>query len=154
MEAPLAGHAPRTEVFVRIRPFYRFRHANQHFKDPAANRLNLFRAGGDNPDHRAKRIADHEFARASRTPASNGSAGRRIATAVVLGTLVFTMLWITMFSLVTSLLIGTACCVVIVAASSQSDVVEMLLDAVASVIFGIVAVIAAIFGAIFSVFGF
>ena len=87
-------------------------------------------------------------------PASNGSAGRRIATAVVLGMLVFTMLWITMFSLVTSVLIGTACCVVIVAASSASDVVEMLLDVVSSIIFGIVAVIAAIFGAIFSVFGF
>lgn len=86
-------------------------------------------------------------------PAANGSAGRRIATAVVLGTLVFTMLWITMFSLVTSMLIGTACCVVIVAASSLADVVEMLLDAISSVVFGIVAVIAAIFGAIFSVFG-
>jgi len=82
-------------------------------------------------------------------PAANGSAGRRIATAAVLGTLLFLVLWITMFSLVTSMLIGTACCVVIVAASSLSDAVEILLDAVASVIFGIVAV----FAAIFSVFG-
>ena len=87
-------------------------------------------------------------------PASNSSPARRIAVAVVLGGLVFMTLWITMFGMVVSLLIGTGCCVVIVAASSLSDVVEMLLDAVASVIFAIVAVIAAIFSAIFSVFGF
>ena len=87
-------------------------------------------------------------------PASHSTPARRIATAVLLGGLVFTMLWITMFSAVISLLIGTGCCVVIVAASSVSDVVEMLLEAVSTVIFGVVAVIAAIFGAIFSVFGF
>ena len=87
-------------------------------------------------------------------PASNSSLAGRIAVAVALGALVFMALWITMFGMVVSLLIGSFCCVVIVAASSLSDVVEMLLDAVASVIFGIVAVIAAIFGAIFSVFGF
>jgi hypothetical protein len=87
-------------------------------------------------------------------PASNSSSARRIAVAVVLGSLVFTALWITMFSMVVSMLIGTTCCVAIVAASSLSDVVELLLDAVASVIFGIVAVIAAIFGAIFSILGF
>ena len=87
-------------------------------------------------------------------PAPGSSAAHRIATAVALGTLVFTMLWITMFGLVTSMLIGTACCAVIVAASSVSDVVEMLLDAVSAVIWGVVAMVAAIFGAIFSVFGF
>jgi hypothetical protein len=87
-------------------------------------------------------------------PASNSSPARRIATAAILGGLVFTVLWITMFSMVISLLIGTGCCVMIVAASSLSDVVEMLLDAVSAVIFGVVAVIAAICGAIFSVFGF
>ena len=87
-------------------------------------------------------------------PASHSSSARRIAVAVVLGGLVFTALWITMFSMVVSMLIGTTCCVVIVAASNLSDVVELLLDAVASVVFGIAAVIAAIFGAIFSIFGF
>ena len=87
-------------------------------------------------------------------PASNNSPARRIAVAVILGGLVFAVLWIMVFSMVTSLLIGAGCCVVVVAASSVSDLVEMLLDAVASVIFGVLAVIAAIFGAIFSVFGF
>ena len=87
-------------------------------------------------------------------PASNSSSARRIAVAVVLGCLIFTALWVTMFSMVVSMLIGTTCCVVIVAASSLSDVVELLLDAVASVVFGIAAVIGAIVGAIFSIFSF
>ena len=87
-------------------------------------------------------------------PASNSSPVRRIAVAVILSGLVFAVLWIMMFSMVTSLLIGTGCCVVIVAASSLSDLVDMLLDAVATAIFGVLAVIAAIFGAIFSVLGF
>ena len=84
----------------------------------------------------------------------NISPARRIAVAVILSGLVFAVLWIMVFSMVTSLLIGAGCCVVIVAATSMSDLVEMLLDAVATVIFGVLAVIAAIFGAIFSVFGF
>ena len=86
--------------------------------------------------------------------APNSSPARRIAAAVILSGLVFAVLWIMVFSMVTSLLIGAGCCVVIVAASSASSVVEMLLDAVSTVILGVVAVIAAIFGAIFSVFGF
>ena len=87
-------------------------------------------------------------------PASNSSPARRIAVAVILSGLVFAVLWITVFSMVTSLLIGAGCCVVIVAASSLSDLFDVLLDAVATVIFGVLAVIAAIFGAIFSLFGF
>jgi hypothetical protein len=87
-------------------------------------------------------------------PASNSSPARRIATVVTLGALVFVVLWITMFSMVTSLLIGTGCCVLIVAASSASDVFEMVLDAISAVVFGVLAVIAAIFAAIIGLFGF
>jgi hypothetical protein len=86
--------------------------------------------------------------------ASNSSPARRIAVAVILSGLVFAALWIMMFNMVTSLLIGSGCCVVIVAASSLSDLFDALLDALATVIFGVLAVIAAIFGAIFSLFGF
>jgi hypothetical protein len=85
---------------------------------------------------------------------SNANFARRLAVVVGLSGLVFVVLWITVFSMVTSLLIGAGCCVVIVAASSVSDLFEMALDAVATVIFGVLAVIAAIVGAIFSVFGF
>lgn len=87
-------------------------------------------------------------------PVSNNSPVRRIAAAVILGGLLFVVLWITMFSMVTSLLIGSGCCGVIVATSSMSDLVETLLDAIASAIFGVLAVIAAIFAAIFGLFGF
>ena len=87
-------------------------------------------------------------------PALNSSPARRIAVAVILSGLVFAVLWIVMFNMVTSLLIGAGCCVVIVAASSLSDLVDGLLDAVATVIFGVLAVIAAIFGAILGLFGF
>jgi hypothetical protein len=86
--------------------------------------------------------------------APTSSPARRIAVAVILSGLVFAVLWIMVFSMVTSLLIGAGCCVVIVAASSLSDLVDMLLDAVATVIFGVLAVIAAIFGAILGLFGF
>ena len=87
-------------------------------------------------------------------PAPNSSPARRIAAAVILSGLVFAVLWVMAFSMITSLLIGAGCCVVIVAASSLSDLVDMLLDAIASIIFGVLAVIAAIFGAILGLFGF
>ena len=87
-------------------------------------------------------------------PAPNSSPARRLAVAVILSVLVFAMLWITVFGMVTSLLIGAGCCVVIVAASSLSDLVDALLDALTSVVFGVLAVIAAIIGAILSLFGF
>ena len=57
----------------------------------------------------------------------------------MLGGLVFAVLWIMVFGMVTSLLIGAGCSVVIVAVSSTSDLFEMLLDAVAAVIFGVMA---------------
>jgi hypothetical protein len=86
-------------------------------------------------------------------PASNNSPARRIAVAVILSGLMFAALWIMVFSMVTSLLIGAGCCVVIVAASSASDLFEMLIDAVAAVIFGVLAVTAAIVAGVFGLFG-
>lgn len=87
-------------------------------------------------------------------PASKSSPASRLAAAVMLSALVFVVLWIVVFSMITSLLIGAGCCLVIVAASSLSDVLDMLLDAVATVVFGALAVIAAIVAAIFSILGF
>ena len=72
----------------------------------------------------------------------------------MLSVLGFAVLWTMVFSMITSLLIGAGCCVVIVAASSLSDVIDMLLDAVATVVFGVLAIIAAIFAALFSLFDF
>ena len=87
-------------------------------------------------------------------PASTSSLTRRVAVSVIVGGLIFLVMWIMAFSVFTSMLIGSGCCVVLVATSEISDVVEMVLDAIASVIFGVLAVIAAVFGAIFSLFGF
>ena len=86
--------------------------------------------------------------------APNSISARRITVAVILSGLVFAVLWIMVFSMVTSLLIGSACCVVIVAAGSVSDLFEALLDAVATAFFGALAVITAIFAAILGLFGF
>jgi hypothetical protein len=87
-------------------------------------------------------------------PVSNSSPARRLAAAVMLSGMVFVALWIMVFNMITSLLIAAGCCAVIVAASSLSDVIDMLLDAVATVVFGMLAIIAAIFAAIFSLFDF
>ena len=56
-------------------------------------------------------------------------------------------------SVCTSLLVSAGCCVVVVAASTVFDVVEMVLDAIAAVIFGVLGAIAAVFAAIFGLFG-
>jgi hypothetical protein len=87
-------------------------------------------------------------------PAARSSPARRIATAIVLGALIFGVLWIMVFSLATSLLIGSGCCVVVIAASTVSDLVETVLDAIASVVFGLLAAVAAVFAAILGLFGF
>jgi hypothetical protein len=67
--------------------------------------------------------------------------------------LVVLVLWVFAFSLLTSLLIGSCFGVVVATASEVSDLVEMVLDAIATVIFGVLAAIAAAVAAVFSLFG-
>lgn len=83
----------------------------------------------------------------------SNSPVRRIAIAAGLSVVIFALLWMTVFSAVTSALIGAGCCVVVVAASSASDVVDMLLDAIASAIAVVLAAVAAILAALFGLFG-
>ena len=85
-------------------------------------------------------------------PASASGLVRRIAATVIMSALVFLLLWLMAFSVFTSVLIASGCCVVVVAASAASDPVEMVLDAIAAVVFGVLGAIAAVFGAIFSLF--
>jgi hypothetical protein len=85
--------------------------------------------------------------------ASASRGVRRIAVAAILGGLVFFVLWLTAFSLVTSLLIGSGCCAVIVVAGATSDPIEAVLDAISAVVFGVLAAIAAVVAAIFGLFG-
>jgi hypothetical protein len=82
-------------------------------------------------------------------PAPTRGPARRIAAALTVGVLLILVLWITAFSLVTSLLIGSGVVVVFVAASTVSDAVEMILNTVAAVISLVLGAIAAIFGTIF-----
>jgi hypothetical protein len=86
-------------------------------------------------------------------PAPTGSPGRRIAACVLVSAIVFLALWVMAFTLLASFLISTCVGVVLVAASSVSDLIEMVLDAIATVVFAIFAAIAAIFAALFSLFG-
>ena len=92
---------------------------------------------------------DQTTARAAPT----GSPVRRIAACIAVSAIVFLVLWVMAFSLVASLLISSCCGVILVAASTVSDVIEMVLDAIATVIFAIFAAIAAVFAAVFSLFG-
>lgn len=86
-------------------------------------------------------------------PASASGPARRIAATVIVGVLIFLLLWITAFSVFTSLLIATGCCVVVGAASTVSDIVVTVLDIIAAIIFGILGAIAVLIGVIFSIFG-
>src|SRR5262245_37026999 len=85
-------------------------------------------------------------------PASTRGPVRRMAAAVVLSGLLFLLLWLWAFSVFTSLLIASGCCVVVVAASAASDVVTTVLEVIAAIVFGVLGAIAAVFGAIFSLF--
>ncbi|MDI1265740.1 MAG: hypothetical protein PS018_21045 [bacterium] len=87
-------------------------------------------------------------------PIQKRSPARRIAATVALSMMVFVTLWILAFGWLTSLLIGAGCCAVMVAASTVSDIVEMVLDVLATAVFAVLAVLAAVFGEIFSLFDF
>lgn len=82
-------------------------------------------------------------------PVPNKGPARRVAAALTVGVLLIFVLWITAFSLFTSLLIGSGLVVVVVAASTVSDAVEMILNAIAAVISLVLGAIAMIFGTIF-----
>jgi hypothetical protein len=86
-------------------------------------------------------------------PASTTSPGRRIAACVIVSAIAFLALWLVALSVVTALLISSGVGVVLVAASSVSDLIETVLDAIATVIFAIFAAIAAVIAAVLSLFG-
>ena len=85
--------------------------------------------------------------------ASTGRVVRRIAVSAIVGVLVFLVLWLMALSLVSSLLIASGCCAVIIVGSATSDLVQAMLDAIATVVFAALAAIAAIVAAIFSLLG-
>jgi hypothetical protein len=88
---------------------------------------------------------------ATRPARARGPVGR-IAAAVTISAVAFVLLWLFVFSAFTSLLVASTCCVVVVAASAALDPVEMVLDAIAAVVYIVLGAIAAVFAAIFSLF--
>jgi hypothetical protein len=77
--------------------------------------------------------------------ASTSRVVRRIAVSAIMSVLVFLAMWLMAFSLVTSLLIASSFCAVTVLASSISDLIGIVLDTVAAVVFAVLAAIVAIF---------
>jgi hypothetical protein len=82
----------------------------------------------------------------------NGGAGRRIAAATIIGVLLFSVLWYTVFSAVTAALVASGGAVVLVAGSAASDTFEIVFDMLANIILGILSPIGAFFAGIFSLF--
>jgi membrane-associated phospholipid phosphatase len=83
-----------------------------------------------------------------RTPGS--SLSRRLIATIIVGGLLFLVLWLMALTALTSLLISAGFCVVVVAASTVSDLVETMLNIIVAIVFGVLAAIAAFFAAIFS----
>jgi hypothetical protein len=80
------------------------------------------------------------------------SLTRRIVATLVIGGMLFLVLWLMALTALTSLLISAGICVVLVAASAVSDPVETLLDVIVAIVFGVLTAIAAFFAAVFSLF--
>jgi hypothetical protein len=87
-------------------------------------------------------------------PAPSRGPGRRIAAMLVVSTIVFLVLWLTAFTAITSLLVASAACIVVVVVGAASDPIGTVLDAIAGVVLAVFGVIAAIVAAIFSIFDF
>lgn len=84
--------------------------------------------------------------------ASASSLSRRIVATLVVGGMLFLVLWLMALTALTSLLISAGFCVVLVAASTISDLVETMLNLIVAIVFGVLAAIAAVFAAILSLF--
>lgn len=86
-------------------------------------------------------------------PAPTGSLVRRIAACVAVSVIVFLVLWVMALSLFISFLISSGVGVILIATSTVSDFIEMVLDAIATVIYAVFAAVAALIAAVFGLFG-
>ncbi|MGL4323074.1 MAG: hypothetical protein ACRCTD_03460 [Beijerinckiaceae bacterium] len=79
-------------------------------------------------------------------PAPHGSSfGRRLAGSFGIGLILFIALWLTVFHAVTAAVVSGGMVLVLVAGSSLSSLLEIVLEAVAAVLAAIVAAVAAVF---------
>ena len=87
-------------------------------------------------------------------PARTRRWGRRAAAMLAVGTVLFIALWVMAFSALTSLIVASSICVVVVGLSTAFDPVEAVLEAIVTVVLAVLGAIAAVFAAIFSIFDF
>lgn len=78
--------------------------------------------------------------------------GRLVTVAAIISGLAFLALWLMAFSAITSLLAALACCALLIAASALSDPFEMVLEAISSIILGVLGIVVAIVVSLFSIF--
>jgi choline-glycine betaine transporter len=90
----------------------------------------------------------------SAAPTAGSGWLRRLAASVLIGALLFGLLWYTVFNAVTAALVASGGTIVLLAGASASDAFEAIFDMIANILLGILAAIAAFFAAIFSFFDF
>lgn len=89
-----------------------------------------------------------DTAKPTKQSAPRSNLARRLATTVVLSAVFSLALWLMALSAMTSLLAGTGA-VIILAASSTSDVLNAILETIGGFVLGLLAAIGAILGAMF-----
>jgi len=80
---------------------------------------------------------------------TKGSPVRRAATAVILGLVLFVVLWTTAFHAVTSAIVASGGVVVLAAGSGSSESLQSLFDAVADVVLAVLGAIGDFLSSIF-----
>jgi hypothetical protein len=88
-----------------------------------------------------------DTAKPTKQSAPRSNLARRLAITVVLSAVFSLALWLMALSVMTSLLAGTGAGVIILAASSTSDVLNAILETIGGFVLGLLAAIGAILGA-------
>jgi hypothetical protein len=90
-----------------------------------------------------------DTAKPTKQSAPRSNLARRLAITVVLSAVFSLALWLMALSAMTSLIAGTGADVIILAASSTSDVLNAILETIGGFVLGLLAAIGAILGAMF-----
>ena len=90
-----------------------------------------------------------DIAKPTKQSAPRSNLARRMAITVVLSAIFSLALWLMALSAMTSLLAGTGAGVIILAASSTSDVLNAILETIGGFVLGLLAAIGAVLGALF-----
>jgi len=86
---------------------------------------------------------------APESPRAKTGLVRRLAASLILGVVVFVILWATVFNAVTSAVVASGGVIVLGAGSSLSEVSQSIFDAIVEIVLGIFGAIADFFSSIF-----